>query len=100
MDAFQTQDEAYRAFERWCAEHDPDGELDICDAALAYSEWASTNSIAKYLDDLSGNVNRTVFTHNNLDAADVRAAAVFGSLHFHVRASQMKAGAESPRQHV
>lgn len=43
-------DEAYRAFDRWRAEHDPDGEMDILQAAAAYSDWASTNSIEKYLD--------------------------------------------------
>ncbi|MFZ5713075.1 MAG: hypothetical protein ACOY3N_09565 [Bradyrhizobium sp.] len=43
-------DEAFRAFDRWRAEHDPDCEMDILEAAAAYSDWASTNSIEKYLD--------------------------------------------------
>lgn len=42
--------EAFRCFSRWCAEHDPDGEMEILDAAMAYAAWAETNSIAKYLD--------------------------------------------------
>lgn len=42
--------EAWRAFDRWCNEHDPDGELEPLDRVLAYTRWASTNSIAPYLD--------------------------------------------------
>lgn len=42
--------EAFRAFERWAAEHDPDGNMDADVAARAYSEWASKNSIERYLD--------------------------------------------------
>ena len=42
--------EAWRVFERWRAEHDPDGEMDMLDAAAAYSKWAEANSIEKYLD--------------------------------------------------
>lgn len=42
--------EAYRAFDRWLAEHDPDGEMDLLEASAAYAEWSSKNSIAKYLD--------------------------------------------------
>jgi hypothetical protein len=49
--AFEIQSKAYRAFERWQAEHDPDGEMDLLDASVAYAEWASKNSIAPYLDD-------------------------------------------------
>lgn len=52
-DAHRTQAEAYRAFERWRAEHDPDGEMGILEAATAYYEWAATNSIEKYLDPRS-----------------------------------------------
>lgn len=51
MIAFNTQAEAFRAFERWCWDHDPDGLMDILEAAAAYSEWANTNSILPYLDD-------------------------------------------------
>jgi hypothetical protein len=50
MDAFEIQAEAYRCFERWRREHDPDGVMDNLDAATAYSEWARTNSIEPYLD--------------------------------------------------
>jgi len=50
MNAYEIQAEAYRAFERWCAEHDPAGKLDMLEAAAAYSEWASRNSIEPYLD--------------------------------------------------
>lgn len=42
--------EAYRAFDRWCQEHDPDGNMDLVEQAAAYSEWAGKNSIARYLD--------------------------------------------------
>lgn len=42
--------EAFRVFDRWRAEHDPDGEMDILEAAAAYDTWARTNSIEKYLD--------------------------------------------------
>lgn len=42
--------EAYRAFERWCREHDPDGNMDVVNQAMAYSEWSEKNSIEKYLD--------------------------------------------------
>lgn len=52
--ASEMVEEAYRCFGRWVAEHDPDGEMDILDQARAYSEWASKNSIAKYLDDAQG----------------------------------------------
>lgn len=50
MSAFEIQAEAFRCFDRWRAEHDPDGTMDDLDAAAAYSEWANTNSIEKYLD--------------------------------------------------
>lgn len=50
MSAFAIQDEAYRAFDRWRAEHDPDGEMDILDAAVAYSTYAAEHGITKYLD--------------------------------------------------
>jgi hypothetical protein len=46
----RTAAEAFRCFERWQAEHDPDGEMELLDAVLAYSKWADTNSIARYLD--------------------------------------------------
>lgn len=46
--------EAFRAFERWAKEHDPDGNMDVCDQAVAYSEWAEKNSIEKYLDVTQG----------------------------------------------
>jgi len=29
--------EAFEAFDRWCAENDPDGEMDVLDQADAYS---------------------------------------------------------------
>lgn len=51
--AYQIQDEAYRAFERWRADHDPDGEMEILDAATAYYAWSQTNSIEPYLDQAS-----------------------------------------------
>lgn len=38
--AIALQEQAYRAFARWCAEHDPDGEMDIFDAKDAYSLWS------------------------------------------------------------
>jgi hypothetical protein len=50
MSAYELMEEAYRVFDRWRAEHDPEGEMNILDAAVAYSEWADTNSIARYLD--------------------------------------------------
>lgn len=49
--AFEMQAEAYRVFERWQAEHDPEGEMDILEASVAYAAWADNNSIAPYLDD-------------------------------------------------
>lgn len=49
-DAYRTQAEAFRVFERWQAEHDPDGELGILEAVAAYYDWAASNSIEKYLD--------------------------------------------------
>lgn len=45
--------EPWRAFDRWCAEHDPDGDLAPLDAVMAYSKWASVNSIEPYLDGAS-----------------------------------------------
>jgi hypothetical protein len=42
--------EAFRAFERWRTERDPECEMDIMDAALAYSTYALNNGIEKYLD--------------------------------------------------
>lgn len=42
--------EAFRAFERWVKEHDPDGNMDIAEQAITYSKWAETSSIEKYLD--------------------------------------------------
>lgn len=42
--------EAFRCFDRWWTEHDPEGEMDVLEAAAAYSAWADTNSIEKYLD--------------------------------------------------
>jgi hypothetical protein len=42
--------EAYRCFDRWLKEHDPDGSMDIVDAAFAYHRWAETNSVERYLD--------------------------------------------------
>lgn len=42
--------EAFRAFDRWCREHDPEASMDMAEQAAAYSEWASKNSIEKYLD--------------------------------------------------
>lgn len=51
--ANQIAGEAFRAFERWCRDHDPDGELDILEAAAAYSTWADMNSIVPYLDSRS-----------------------------------------------
>jgi hypothetical protein len=50
MTAFEIQAEAFRVFDRWRAEHDPDGEMDDLEAAAAYSDWAKTNSIEPYLD--------------------------------------------------
>jgi hypothetical protein len=50
MNAYEMQEEAYRVFDRWRAEHDPLGELEILEAATAYVQWAEKNSIAKYLD--------------------------------------------------
>lgn len=50
MNAYEIQEAAYRVFDRWRAEHDPDGGMDILEAAAAYSLWASENSIEKYLD--------------------------------------------------
>jgi hypothetical protein len=47
-------DEAFRVFDRWRADHDPDGEMDILDAATAYAAWAETNSIVPYLDANQG----------------------------------------------
>lgn len=43
-------DEAFRAFNRWVKEHDPDGEMDIIEQSNAYYEWSKNNSIEKYLD--------------------------------------------------
>ena len=42
--------EAFRAFDRWRVEHDPDSNMELLEAALAYARWAETNSIKKYLD--------------------------------------------------
>ena len=41
---------AWRAFERWCDEHDPDGDLEPLERVVAYSTWAASNSVAPYLD--------------------------------------------------
>jgi hypothetical protein len=49
----QMVDEAYRAFDRWKDEHDPEGEMEILDATLAYAEYAAKHGIAKYLDGAS-----------------------------------------------
>lgn len=42
--------EAFRCFERWRTDHDPEGNMDVLDAAVAYNEWSTKNSIEKYLD--------------------------------------------------
>lgn len=42
--------EAFRCFERWCREHDPDGDMELLDQVVAYSAWADKNSIERYLD--------------------------------------------------
>lgn len=54
MGAFEIQAEAYRAFDRWRAEHDPDGTMDVLEAAIAYYLWAASNSIEPYLDRCDG----------------------------------------------
>lgn len=42
--------EAFRAFDRWVKEHDPDGNMDVLDQAVAYKEWAEKNSVERYMD--------------------------------------------------
>lgn len=43
--------EAWRVLDRWCAEHDPDEELEgIFETVQAFHEWAAKNSVEKYLD--------------------------------------------------
>lgn len=42
--------EAFRIFDRWLKEHDPDGNMDLLEAAAAYAAWAEKNSITKYCD--------------------------------------------------
>lgn len=42
--------EAILAFRRWVDEHDPDGNMDVLDQAIAYTEWANKSSIERYLD--------------------------------------------------
>lgn len=49
-EAYHTCAEAFRAFDRRRAEHDPEGEMDILEASVAYAAWADTNSIEPYLD--------------------------------------------------
>lgn len=41
---------AFRAFDRWVKDHDPDGNMEIHEQAIAYMEWASKNSIERYCD--------------------------------------------------
>jgi hypothetical protein len=53
MSAFEIQEAAYRVFDRWRAEHDPDGDMDILEAAAAYSIWAATNDLTPYLDPVA-----------------------------------------------
>lgn len=50
MTAYEIQEEAYRAFDRWRAEHDPNGEMEILEAAVAYTAYAAEHGISKYLD--------------------------------------------------
>jgi hypothetical protein len=50
LNADEIQEAAYRVFDRWRAEHDPDGEMDILDAAAAFHSWIAENSITPYLD--------------------------------------------------
>ena len=49
MNAFEIQEAAYHAFDRWRAAHDPDGEMDILEAAVAFHSWAADNDITPYL---------------------------------------------------
>jgi hypothetical protein len=49
-EAYLHQAEAFRVFDRWRRDHDPDGDMDILEAAVAYAAWADTNSIEPYLD--------------------------------------------------
>lgn len=50
MTVSEKVEEAFRAFERWRSEHDPDGVMNILDAAAAYAEWSTKNRIDRYLD--------------------------------------------------
>lgn len=57
-DALTIQAEAYRVFERWRADYDPNGEMDILDAAVAYYAWAADNSIEPYLSKTQGIIEK------------------------------------------
>jgi hypothetical protein len=37
---YEIQKEAWEAFERWCREYDPDGNMDFLDLAEAYDKFA------------------------------------------------------------
>lgn len=49
--------EAFRAFDRWRDDHDPDRRMSEHEAAIAYYNWAETNSIAPYLDPAAPQAN-------------------------------------------
>lgn len=51
---FEIVEEAGRAFQRWCTEHDPDGNMDLLDQIDAYYEWSKKNSVEKYFDATQG----------------------------------------------
>lgn len=38
---FELQRVAWGAFDQWCREHDPDGELEPLERVDAYSKWAA-----------------------------------------------------------
>lgn len=54
MLGWQAVDLAFKLFDLWRAENDPDFEMDLLEAAAAYSDYADKNGIQKYIDALSG----------------------------------------------
>jgi len=39
--------DAYEAFDRWCNEHDAEGEMDIYERVNAYTKWCSERAALK-----------------------------------------------------
>jgi hypothetical protein len=42
--------EAFRCFERWLDERDPERKMEVLEAATAYRAWTDEHGVERYLD--------------------------------------------------